>query len=186
MVVPHFDNHPLLDLCPRAVVRFLSRGHRVSTVINVSPDLNPTEHLSDIRGHKINQRNPPFQTVTEFKAALHQDVVRTVAHGAIGRRIDNSWCNKCRGICYHVYGLVYIKEPLLLNGMSSPCGDIGFPLSLSEWSFTIYPMPYSHISSFLLYQEWALVTQETTQRLICTTRRRVQTVISAHGPYTRY
>ena len=59
----------------------------------------------------------------------------------------HDWCNKCRGMCYHVYGLVYIKEPLLLNGMSSPCGDIGFPLSLSEWSFTIYPMPYSHISS---------------------------------------
>ena len=32
---------------------------------------------------------------------------------------------------------VHIKEPLLL------IGGIGFPLSISEWSFTIYLMPYN-------------------------------------------
>ena len=36
------------------------------------------------------------------------------------------------------------KQPLLLIGKSSPCGSSGFPLSLSEWSFTICVMPYSH------------------------------------------
>ena len=33
-----------------------------------------------------------------------------------------------------------------------------------------------------LNQEWALVPQETIQRLIRCTRRRVQAVISVHGP----
>ena len=35
--------------------------------------------------------------------------------------------------------MVHIKEPLLLIGKSSPCGGSGFPLSLSEWFFTICP-----------------------------------------------
>ena len=36
-----------------------------------------------------------------------------------------------------VCGIRHIKEPLLLTGKSSPCGGSGFPLSRSEWSFTI-------------------------------------------------
>ena len=36
---------------------------------------------------------------------------------------------------------LHIKEPLLLIGKTSPCGGSGFPLSLSEWSFTV--MPYN-------------------------------------------
>ena len=40
-------------------------------------------------------------------------------------------------MCYHVCGMVHIKEPLLLIGRSSLCGSSGFPFSLSEWSFTI-------------------------------------------------
>ena len=64
-------------------------------------------------------------------------VVRAFAHGAMGRRIDPSgvnplsyfsfqpvlhdWCNKGRGMCYPVCGMVHIEEPLLLIGKSSPC-----------------------------------------------------------------
>ena len=55
----------------------------------------------------------------------------------------HDWCNKGRGMYYPVYGMVHIKEPLLLIGKSSPCGGSGFPLSLSEWSFTICPTPYN-------------------------------------------
>ena len=44
---------------------------------------------------------------------------------------------------YPVCGVAHIKEPLLLIGKSSPCGGSGFPLSLSEWSFTISPTPYN-------------------------------------------
>ena len=40
-------------------------------------------------------------------------------------------------------GWVHIKEPLLLIGKSSPCGGSGFPLSISEWFFTICPTPYN-------------------------------------------
>ena len=40
-------------------------------------------------------------------------------------------------VYYPVCGMVHIKEPLLLIGKSSPCGGGRFPLSLSEWSFTM-------------------------------------------------
>ena len=81
-------------------------------------------------------------------------MVRAFAHGAMGRRIDPSWggpiklflfpasahdwCNKDRGMCYHVCGMVHIKEPLQLIGKSSPFGGSGFPLS-----FTICPTTYN-------------------------------------------
>ena len=59
----------------------------------------------------------------------------------------HDWCNKDHSICYPVYGIMHIKEPLLLIRESSPCsGSSGFLLSLSEWSFTICPTPYCHIS----------------------------------------
>ena len=44
----------------------------------------------------------------------------------------HDWCNKGRGMCYPVCGMVHIKEPLLLIGKSSLCGGSGFPFSLSE------------------------------------------------------
>ena len=44
-----------------------------------------------------------------------------------------------------VCGVVHIKDPLLLIGMSSPCtGGSGFPLSLSKWSFTICITLHNH------------------------------------------
>ena len=55
----------------------------------------------------------------------------------------HDWCNKGRGMCYHVCGMVHIKEPLLLIDKSSLCGGSGFPFSLSEWSFTICLTPYN-------------------------------------------
>ena len=90
---------------------------------------------------------------------LFRSVVRAFAHGAMGRRIDHSWggplsyfsfqsvlhdwCNKGHGVCHTVCGMMYIKEPLLLIGKSSPCGGSGFPLSLSEWSLTICLTPHN-------------------------------------------
>ena len=78
-------------------------------------------------------------------------VVRAFAHGAMGRRIDPSWwthefsfqpvlhdwCNKGRGMCYHVCGMMHIKEPFLLIGKSSPCGGSGY---LSR--YLSGPLPY--------------------------------------------
>ena len=53
----------------------------------------------------------------------------------------HDWCNKGRGLCYPVCGMVHIKEPLLLIDKSSLCGGSGFPFSLSEWSLTICLTP---------------------------------------------
>ena len=55
----------------------------------------------------------------------------------------HDWCNKGRGMCYPVCGMVHIKEPLLLIDKSSLCGGSGFPISLSEWSLTICLTPYN-------------------------------------------
>ena len=86
-------------------------------------------------------------------------VVRAFAYSAMGRRIVlhgvdqlsyfsfqpvlHDWCNKGRGMCYHVCGMVHIKELLLSIEKSSLCGGSGFPLSLTEWSFTICLTPYN-------------------------------------------
>ena len=52
--------------------------------------------------------------------------------------------NKGCGMCYYVYGMVYVKDPLLLTEKSSQCsGGSRFPLSLYELSFTICLMPYT-------------------------------------------
>ena len=62
----------------------------------------------------------------------------------------HDWCNKGRGMCYPVCGMVHIKDPLLLIGRSSLCrGGSGFPLSLYEGSFTICPKPYSRMKNVL-------------------------------------
>ena len=43
--------------------------------------------------------------------------------------------------------MVHIKENLLLTGNNSHCsGSSGFPLSLSEWSFTIWSTPYNSVN----------------------------------------
>ena len=55
----------------------------------------------------------------------------------------HDWCNKGRGMCYLVCGMVHIKEPLLLIGKSSLCGGSGFPFSLSEWFLIICLTPYN-------------------------------------------
>ena len=54
----------------------------------------------------------------------------------------HDWCNKGRGMCYPVCGMVHIKEPLLLIGKSSLCGSSGFPFSLSECASLNKTFPY--------------------------------------------
>ena len=76
-------------------------------------------------------------------------VVGSILHGVDPLRyfsfqpVLHDWCNKGRGMCYPVCGMVHIKEPLLLIEKSSLCGGSGFPFSLSEWSFTICLTPYN-------------------------------------------
>ena len=80
--------------------------------------------LPDHAGHAVNKGFLTKQLQYKIQPVLHD------------------WCNKGRGMCNSVCGMVHIKEPLLI-GMGSPCDGSGFPLSLSEWSFTICPTPYN-------------------------------------------
>ena len=72
------------------------------------------------------------------------DRLRKQMKGLINRlvilSVDNSLVLKC---ILPIALFAYIKEPLLLIRKSSPCGGSGFPLSLSEWSFTICLTPYN-------------------------------------------
>ena len=76
-------------------------------------------------------------------------VVGSILHGVDPlsyfsfQSVFHDWCNKGRGMCYPVCGMVHIKEPLLLIDKSSLCGGSGFPFSLSEWSLTICLTPYN-------------------------------------------
>ena len=82
-------------------------------------------------------------------------VVRSILHGVDPlsyfsfQPVHHDWCNKGYGMCYPVCGMVHIKESLLLIGKSRQCGGSGFPISLSEWSFTICPMPYNRKQNVL-------------------------------------
>ena len=84
-VVPHFDNHPLAtrpifmddNARPhraRAVTQFL-RDNAVETIPwpAMSPDINPIEHLWDILGRRVRQRDPPVHTLNELNVALHEE-----------------------------------------------------------------------------------------------------------------
>ena len=49
------------------------------------------------------------------------------------------WCNKGRGLCYPAYGMVHIKDPLLLFGKNNPRGVVAAG-SLSR--YLNGPLPY--------------------------------------------
>ena len=76
-------------------------------------------------------------------------VVGSIPHGGpielflVPAKVLHDWCNKGRDMCYHVCGMMHIKEPLLLIVESTTCGGSRFLLSLSEWSFTICLTPYN-------------------------------------------
>ena len=44
--------------------------------------------------------------------------------------VPYDWCNKGRGMCYAVCGMMHTNEPLLLIGKSSPCCESRFPLPI--------------------------------------------------------
>ena len=83
------------------------------------------------------------------RSLMVQWIVGSILHGVDPlsyfsfQPVLHDWCNKGRGMCYPVCGMVHIKEPLLLVGKSSPCDGRGFTFSISEWSLTICLMPYN-------------------------------------------
>ena len=105
---------------------------------------------SNLMSGSLNQSFPSFLSCTEVERSLMVWwVVGSILHGVDPlsyfsfQPVLHDWCNKGRGMCYSVCGMVHIKEPLLLIDKSSLCGGSGFPFSLSEWSLTICLMPYN-------------------------------------------
>ena len=84
-VVPHFDNHALADR--PMFMDDNARPHRARIVQHflqqeavqkipwpaMSPDMNHIEHVWDIIGRKINQRNPKCQNIDELRTAILQE-----------------------------------------------------------------------------------------------------------------
>ena len=119
---------------------------------------HPTErivHKAFNHGAIGSRIGPSWCTHSSFSGynqcgARCSSVVRAFDHGAMSRRIDPSWwtheaisrSSQC-SMCYAVCGMVHIKEPLLLFGNSNLCGGSCFPLSLSEWCFTMCVTPYN-------------------------------------------
>ena len=118
-------------------------------------------------GHHI---SPSWCDGSSYQSLIVRWVIISVPHGAMGHHISPSWCdgssyqslmvdllshflfqpvlyNWCNNSCgmwFPVCGMAHIKEPLLLIKNSSPCsGESMFPLSLSEWFYTICSMPYN-------------------------------------------
>ena len=60
--------------------------------------------------------------------------------------VIHNWCNKDHGMCYPVYGMVHIKEPLLLIGNSNYLSAAGF---LSR--FLNGPLSYLNCRKQFLY-----------------------------------
>ena len=80
-----------------------------------------------------NLKNP----LVEYTFMVHWVVRSILLGGLMGyfsfQPVLNNWFNKESGICCPDYGMVHIKDLLLLIEKSSPFSDnSGFPLLLSE------------------------------------------------------
>ena len=99
-------------------------------------------------------QSDPFKKPLHHHGARCSSVIRAFMVDSLSyfsfQPVHHDWCNKGCGMCYPDCGMVYRKEPLLKICKSSLCsGGSGFPFSLSEWSFTICPMPYNRTKNVL-------------------------------------
>ena len=102
----------------------------------------------------------------------------------------HDWCNKGRGMCYPVCGMVHIKEPLLLIDKSILSGYSGFPFSLSEWSLTICLTPYNrrkNVLSASLNKTFLSLSSHYTFRLSqLSPRRKEMFYLTTHSTHFIY
>ena len=123
-------------------------------------------------------------------ARCSSSVLRMSAHGAMDQSfmvdplsyfsfqpVFHDRCNKGRGMCHPVCGMVHIKEPLLLIGKSSTCrGGSGFPLSLRRKEMFYLTMHSTHfIYGYMASDIWKRTTQIAREETRC--RHRYQTNI---------
>jgi transposase len=106
VVVPHFDSHPLAtrpvhmdeNARPhrsRAVSAYL-QSEAVTSVpwLAMIPDLNPIEHMWDMLGRRMQDREPPVQNIRQLEAALHREWQQLSQHniqrltGGMRRRVQ--------------------------------------------------------------------------------------------------
>ena len=73
----------------------------------------------------LNETNNDFSFMSNFRRQLFPLMFIYVLSSF--QPVLHDWCNKGRGMCYPVCGMVHIKEPLLLIDKSSLCGGSGFP-----------------------------------------------------------
>ena len=93
-------------------------------------------NLNKALGTRFSERQNGKRSFTMYHPKERKNISQQQHYGP-------NWCNKGHGMCYPVCGMVYIREPLFLIGKSSPCGGSRFPLSLSDWCFTICVTPYN-------------------------------------------
>ena len=109
---------------------------KAKTIVSTS-DVGMSVDLPD-RIRKLDRLKGPSKGVKNRHPPDGADtsgVVSSRAHSILSyfsfQPVIHDWCNKDRGMCNPVCGMVHIKELLLLFGKSSPCGGSGFPSSLT-------------------------------------------------------
>ena len=66
-------------------------------------------------------------------------------HWSIFQPVLHDWYNEGCGMCHPICWMVHIRDPLQIIKKRNPCSNSSmFPLSLFEWSFTIYLTAYIH------------------------------------------
>ena len=90
---------------------------------------------------------PPALLPIHMNVCIHQPIhppIYIYIHPFI---YDSDWCNKSHDVCYPVCGMVHIKETFYMTERVAHVVVAACFISLSEFPFTICPMPYKIIKN---------------------------------------